>query len=86
MISIFRLGTNLKQTRQTLIHPNLGEKTNKETSKVRNTETSKRNDANKQINERITKINGRNLKAIDIQIQLWKQKKETAVTKPPKKK
>ena len=76
MILIFRLGTNLKQTRHTLIHLNLGEKINKETSKARNTETNKNNDANKQINERITKINGMNLKAMDIQIQLWKQKKE----------
>ena len=39
---------------------------NKETSKARNTETNKHNDANKQINERITKINGMNLKAMDI--------------------
>ena len=76
MILIFRLGTNLKQTRQTLIHPYLGEKINKETSKARSTETNKHNDANKQINERITKMNGMNLKAMDIQIQLWKQKKE----------
>ena len=76
MILIFRLGTNLKQTRQTLIHPYLGEKINKKTSKARNTETNKHNDANKQINERITKINRMNLKAMDIQIQLWKQKKE----------
>ena len=76
MILIFRVGTNLKQTRQTLIHPYLGEKINKKTSKARNTETNKHNDANKQINERITKINRMNLKAMDIQIQLWKQKKE----------
>ena len=76
MILIFRLGTNLKQTRQTLINPYLGEKINKKTSKARNTGTNKHNDANKQINERITKINRMNLKAMDIQIQLWKQKKE----------
>ena len=35
----------------------------------------------------IITINGRNLKAMDIQIQLWKKKKrKTAVTKSPKKK
>ena len=86
MISIFRLGTNLKQTRQTLIHPYLGEKINKETSKARSTKTNKHNDANKQINERITKINGMNPKAMDIQIQLWKQKKEKQQQQTPKKK
>ena len=76
MILIFRLGTILNQTRQTSIHPNLSEKANKETSKARNTETNKHDNANKQINERIIKVNRRNLKAIDIQIWLWKQKKE----------
>ena len=34
----------------------------------------------------IITINGRNLKAMDIQIQLWKKKRKTAVTKSPKKK
>ena len=76
MILIFRLGTIPIQNRQTSIHPNLSEKANKETSKARNTETNKHDNANKQINERIIKVNGRNLKAIDVQIQLWKQKKE----------
>ena len=51
MILIFRLGTNLKQTRQTLIHPYLGEKANKETSKARNRETNKHDNADKQINK-----------------------------------
>ena len=66
VILIFRLGTIVKQTRQILIHPNLGEKANKKTSKARNTETNKHDNANKQINERIIKVNGRNLKAIDV--------------------
>ena len=38
-------------TRQTSIHPNLGEKANKETSKARNTETNKHDNADKQINK-----------------------------------
>ena len=66
VILIFRLGTIVKQTRQTLIHPNLGEKVNNKTSKARNTETNKHDNANKQINERIIKVNGRNLKAIGV--------------------
>ena len=66
MILIFGLGTILNMTRQTSIHPNLGEKANKETSKARNTETNKHDNANKQINERRIKGNGRNLKAIDV--------------------
>ena len=66
MILIFGLGTILNMTRQTSIHPNLGEKANKETSKARNTETNKHDNANKQINERIIKVNGRNLQAIDV--------------------
>ena len=53
-------------TRQTSIHPNLGEKANKETSKARNTETNKQTmQTNKSIKPIIT-INGRNLKAMDI--------------------
>ena len=66
IISIFGLGTVLNLTRQTSIHPNLGEKANKETSKARNTETNKQTmQTNKSIKPIIT-INGRNLKAMDI--------------------
>ena len=66
MILIFRLDTNLKIDSSNINTPLLRWKINKETSKARNTETNKHNDANKQINERITKINGMNLKAMDI--------------------
>ena len=59
MILIFGLGTILNMTRQTSIHPNLGEKANKETSKARKTETNKHDNAGKQINEPIIKINGK---------------------------
>ena len=66
MILIFGLGTILNMTRQTSIHPNLGEKANKETSKARNTETNKQTmQTNKSIKPIIT-INGRNLKAMNI--------------------
>ena len=47
------------------MHPNLGEKANKKTSKARNTETSKHNNVNKQVNEHIIKTYGRNLHAMD---------------------
>ena len=46
--------------------PDLGEKANKETSKAKNTEANKRDNPNKQINEPIIQINGRNLNAMDI--------------------
>ena len=66
MILIFGLGTILNMTCQTSIHPNLGEKANKETSKARNTETNKQTmQTNKSIKPIIT-INGRNLKAMNI--------------------
>ena len=48
------------------MHPNLGEKANKETSKARKTETNKHDNAKKQISECIIKINGGNIKAMDI--------------------
>ena len=51
MILIFGLRTILNMTRQTSIHPNLGEKANKETSKARNRETNKHDNADKQINK-----------------------------------
>ena len=66
MILIFGLCTILNMTRQTSIHPNLGEKANKETSKARKTETNKHDNAKKQISECIIKINGGNIKAMDI--------------------
>ena len=66
MILIFGLCTILNMTRQTSIHPNLGEKANKETSKARNTETNKQTmQTNKSIKP-IIAINGRNLKAMNI--------------------
>ena len=51
MILVFGLGTILNLTRQTSIHPNLGEKANKETRRARNRETNKHDNADKQINK-----------------------------------